>query len=102
MFPLYANILKYKVLFTIRLQLGQLEEAEKYFALSTKYGIYMPNTWAYLALINLKRGNNYNALECWKYARLNQNTEIHEEIINELNKINCSDVFLYVDVPNKI
>ncbi|XP_065364699.1 uncharacterized protein LOC135957823 [Calliphora vicina] len=82
--------------------LGQLEEAEKYFALSTKYGMYMPNIWAYLALINLKRGNNYNALECWKYARLNQNTEIHIDIINELNKINCSDVFLYVDVPNKI
>lgn len=62
----------------------------------------MPNTWAYLALINLKLGNNYNALECWKYARLNHNKEIHQEIIDELNKIKIDDVFLYVDVPKEM
>ncbi|XP_037824055.1 uncharacterized protein LOC119612332 isoform X2 [Lucilia sericata] len=81
--------------------LGQLDESAKYFALSTQYGMYMPNTWAYLALINLKCGKNYNALECWKYARLNQDTEICKEVINELNKINTSEICLYVDVPNK-
>ncbi|KAM7350289.1 uncharacterized protein ACRADG_008901 [Cochliomyia hominivorax] len=77
--------------------LNQLDEAEKYFAFTTKCGIYMPNIWAYLALINLKKGNNSNALECWKFAKLNQNTEIHEEILNELNQINYSDIFLYVE-----
>lgn len=61
----------------------------------------MPNTWAYLAIINLKLGNNYNALECWKFARINQNREIHQEIINELNKINYEDICLYVDIPNE-
>ncbi|KNC30036.1 hypothetical protein FF38_03061, partial [Lucilia cuprina] len=75
--------------------LGQLDESAKYFALSTQYGIYMPNTWAYLALINLKCGNNYNALECWKYARLNPNTEICEEVVKELNKINMNEICLY-------
>lgn len=81
--------------------MGQLDEAEKYFALGTEYNMCMPNSWAYLALINLKKGNNYNALECWKYYRLNKNTEIDEEIVKELNKIDYQDVFLFVDIPNK-
>lgn len=83
-------------------QLGHLEEAEKYFALSTKYEVFMPNTWAYLALINLKRGKNYNALECWKYARLNPEYKIHEKILNELANIDPRDIFLYVDIPNSL
>lgn len=83
-------------------QLGQLKEAEQYFAITTKSGLYMPNVWAYLALVNLKMGNNYNALECWKYAKLNPDVEIHEEILKELNKINYNDVFLYVDTPSAI
>lgn len=83
-------------------QLGQLKEAEQYFAITTKSGLYMPNAWAYLALVNLKMGNNYNALECWKYAKLNPDVEIHEEILIELNKINYNDVFLYVNIPSAI
>lgn len=82
--------------------MGQLDEAEKYFALSTEHGIYMQDVWAFLALINLKKGNNYNALECWKYVRLNRNIVIDQYILDELSKINYSDVDLFVDVPNKI
>uniref|UniRef100_A0A1A9UW01 Uncharacterized protein n=1 Tax=Glossina austeni TaxID=7395 RepID=A0A1A9UW01_GLOAU len=50
--------------------LDRLEEAEIYFAKCTRFYIYLPNVWAYLAVINLRLGQNYKALECWKYARL--------------------------------
>lgn len=32
--------------------------------------MHIPDVWGYLALINLKLGNNFKALECWKYAKL--------------------------------
>ncbi|XP_061389915.1 uncharacterized protein LOC133325102 [Musca vetustissima] len=80
-------------------QLGDLNEAEMAFANSTRYGLYLPNVWAYMALINLKQNANYQALECWKYAHLDSQTKIHSEIINELEKIDYKDVNLYIDIP---
>lgn len=72
--------------------------AEKAFAQCTQYGIYLHNIWAYLALINLKMGENYKALECWKYARLNPQEGIHEEILHELQQIDNDDIDLYIDI----
>uniref|UniRef100_A0A1B0ASD1 Uncharacterized protein n=1 Tax=Glossina palpalis gambiensis TaxID=67801 RepID=A0A1B0ASD1_9MUSC len=50
--------------------LGRLKEAKEYFADLTAFHTYNPNTWCYLALINLQLGDRDNALECWKYAHL--------------------------------
>ncbi|XP_073826825.1 uncharacterized protein [Musca autumnalis] len=80
-------------------KLDELDDAEEAFAQSTQYGIYLPNVWAYLALINLKKGENYKALECWKYARLDPAENIHPEILDELEKINHKDINLYIDIP---
>ncbi|XP_075153128.1 uncharacterized protein LOC142226796 [Haematobia irritans] len=81
-------------------KLNDLDESEKAFADATRCGLYLPNVWAYLALINLKKGENYKALECWKYARLNHNEDIHDEILQELNCINHDDINLYIDLPD--
>ena len=37
---------------------------------STNSEVHIPDIWAYLALINLRRGQNFKALEFWKYAKL--------------------------------
>lgn len=54
----------------IPLKIGDLKGAERYFANSTRYNLYVPGVWFYLAIINFKMGENYKALECWRYARL--------------------------------
>lgn len=79
----------------------EFNEAIEAFAQSTRYGIYLPNVWAYLALIHLKCNENYKALECWKYARLDTQVKIHPEILEELEQIDHKDVDLYIDIPEK-
>lgn len=66
------------------IQLDRLKEAELYFAESTLFGVYLPNVWAYLATINIRLGENYKALECWKYARL----------VNNNNKLQGSEIII--------
>jgi len=44
--------------------------ALQYFAKSTNLDTHVPNVWGFLALINLKLGENYKAVECWKYAKI--------------------------------
>ncbi|KAL9924979.1 uncharacterized protein ACN2A1_010355 [Glossina fuscipes fuscipes] len=90
---LIANIGKAKALYF----LNHLEEAELYFAEATRFTIYLPNTWAYLALINLRLGENYKALLCWEYAHLEPDVLIHEEILNELANVDIEDISLYID-----
>uniref|UniRef100_A0A1A9UW05 TPR_REGION domain-containing protein n=1 Tax=Glossina austeni TaxID=7395 RepID=A0A1A9UW05_GLOAU len=94
--------------------LGRLKEAKDYLADLTSLYAYNPNTWFYLALINLQLGDKDNALECWKYAHLNRNRirewrkidfrprkvifvvdphmHIHEDLLKELEEINLDDV----------
>lgn len=50
--------------------MGDLKSAEKYFAKATQHKLYIPGIWFYLAIINFRLGENYKALECWRYARL--------------------------------
>uniref|UniRef100_A0A1A9WW83 Uncharacterized protein n=1 Tax=Glossina brevipalpis TaxID=37001 RepID=A0A1A9WW83_9MUSC len=76
--------------------LDRLNEAEQQLALCTTYNIYYPSVWEHLALINLRLGKNYEALECWKYARLNPNIGINEDVLMELDKIDPKNIFLYV------
>uniref|UniRef100_A0A1I8PHY7 Tetratricopeptide repeat protein 18 n=1 Tax=Stomoxys calcitrans TaxID=35570 RepID=A0A1I8PHY7_STOCA len=81
-------------------RLNDLDEAEKSFAQATHCDMYLPNIWAYLGLVNLRKGENYQALECWKYARLNPKEEIHAEILHELKSINYENIDLFVDAPD--
>uniref|UniRef100_A0A1A9W422 Tetratricopeptide repeat protein n=1 Tax=Glossina brevipalpis TaxID=37001 RepID=A0A1A9W422_9MUSC len=92
-----ANVGKAKALYF----LGRLKEAKLFFAETTRFSMYLPNVWAYLAVINLRLGQNYEALECWKYANLNTDVIIHDEILNELAELNIKDISLYVDSPEK-
>uniref|UniRef100_A0A1B0FP34 Tetratricopeptide repeat protein n=1 Tax=Glossina morsitans morsitans TaxID=37546 RepID=A0A1B0FP34_GLOMM len=73
--------------------LDRLEEAEIYFAKSTRFYMHLPNVWAYLAVINLRLGQNYKALECWKYARLDPDVIFDDEILNELEKLDIETLF---------
>uniref|UniRef100_A0A1A9WUQ5 Tetratricopeptide repeat protein 18 n=1 Tax=Glossina brevipalpis TaxID=37001 RepID=A0A1A9WUQ5_9MUSC len=93
---LFKSVAKAKALY----YLGRLKEAERYLAEGTNYDLFLPNVWAGLALINLRLGENYKALECWIYARLNPDYAIDEEILDELRKIDHDNVKLYVDIPN--
>jgi len=51
-------------------KLSELEMALQYFAKSTHLDTHVPNVWGFLALINLRLGENYKAVECWKYAKI--------------------------------
>uniref|UniRef100_A0A1A9WUQ6 Uncharacterized protein n=1 Tax=Glossina brevipalpis TaxID=37001 RepID=A0A1A9WUQ6_9MUSC len=84
-------IIKTSFKFHLR-QSDQLKEAEDCFIQATSYGMYFPDVWAYLALINLKLGEYLKALECWKYARLNPNILICGEISKELVKVDCDRI----------
>uniref|UniRef100_A0A1A9ZEV4 Uncharacterized protein n=1 Tax=Glossina pallidipes TaxID=7398 RepID=A0A1A9ZEV4_GLOPL len=88
--PLIAYVGKAKTLY----YLDRLKEAELYFAESTLFGVHLPNVWAYLAAINVKLGDNYKALECWKYARLNPDCVINEEILSELGNLDVEEMAL--------
>ncbi|KAI9585895.1 hypothetical protein GQX74_001742 [Glossina fuscipes] len=76
--------------------LDRFEEAEIYFAKTTRFYMHLPDVWAYLAMINLRLGQNYKALECWKYARLDPNVIFDDEILNELGKLDI-EILLFVD-----
>uniref|UniRef100_A0A1A9ZEV3 Uncharacterized protein n=1 Tax=Glossina pallidipes TaxID=7398 RepID=A0A1A9ZEV3_GLOPL len=90
---LIANVGKAKALYF----LNHLEEAEQYFAKATRFTIYLPNIWAYLALINLRLGESYKALQCWKYAHLEPDVLIHEEILSELANVDIENISLCID-----
>jgi len=51
-------------------RLGELNKALECFITCTKFQTHVPNVWGFLALINLQLGNNLNAINCWKYARV--------------------------------
>uniref|UniRef100_A0A1A9W430 Uncharacterized protein n=1 Tax=Glossina brevipalpis TaxID=37001 RepID=A0A1A9W430_9MUSC len=93
-YPVIAYIGKAEALYF----LDRLKEAELYFAETTRFSMYLPNVWAYLAVINLRLGQNYRALECWKYAHLNSDVLINGEILNELEKFDVKDISFFVDV----
>lgn len=61
--------------------MGNLKMAETYFAKTTHYKLYVPGIWFYLAIINFKLGENYKALECWRYARL---VSLHNDYTNQM------------------
>lgn len=69
----HAQLLLIKNLFHFifnSLQLNRLEDAIVYLARSTEVDIYMPDSWGFLATINLRLGRNKTALNCWKMAKM--------------------------------
>uniref|UniRef100_A0A1B0FP20 Uncharacterized protein n=1 Tax=Glossina morsitans morsitans TaxID=37546 RepID=A0A1B0FP20_GLOMM len=92
---LIKSVIRAKALY----YLGRLKEAELDLADGTNYNLFLPNVWAGLALINLRLGDNYKALECWKYARSDPRILIDEEILAELSKVDSDNIKLYVDIP---
>uniref|UniRef100_A0A034VYE3 Uncharacterized protein n=1 Tax=Bactrocera dorsalis TaxID=27457 RepID=A0A034VYE3_BACDO len=81
-------------------RLGKYQAAEEKFSSCTNFGIHLPDVWGYLALANLKMNNTFKALESWKYAKINPNNVISEEIYSELKKIDLNEVTLIVDAPD--
>ncbi|XP_037939114.1 uncharacterized protein LOC119672193 [Teleopsis dalmanni] len=81
-------------------KMKQFEEAFEYLKKSTFQGIHMPEIWVLLALVSLQLGNNYSALECWKYANIKPDTQFSEEIYEELKNIDVRKVSLQVKRPN--
>ncbi|XP_017063051.2 uncharacterized protein LOC108102526 [Drosophila eugracilis] len=82
-------------------KLNNLDMALKYFAKSTQLETHVPNIWGFLALINLKLGENYKAIECWKYAKIEPHYSIDDVMIyEELDAIDYDTVELYIDSPN--
>ncbi|KAH8376963.1 hypothetical protein KR093_002363 [Drosophila rubida] len=82
-------------------RLDDLNKALECFIACTSAGAHMPNTWGFLALINLHLGNNVNAINCWKYARVDPSKTITDETIyEELDLIDIESVDLFVDAPS--
>jgi len=54
-------------------KVDELNKALECFISCTKFRTHVPNIWGFLALINLQLGNNLNAINCWKYARIVSN-----------------------------
>ncbi|XP_002132873.2 uncharacterized protein [Drosophila pseudoobscura] len=81
-------------------KLDNLDMALQCFANCTRSQNHVPIIWGFLALINLRLGENYKALECWKYAKIDPLLEIDDEMIfEELAAIDCDTVDMYIDVP---
>ncbi|BFF95428.1 uncharacterized protein DMAD_12833 [Drosophila madeirensis] len=81
-------------------KLNKLELALACFASCTKLQNHVPSIWGFLALINLRLGENFKALECWKYAKIDPLVAIDDEMIfEELSAIDCDSIDLYIDVP---
>ncbi|XP_030373977.1 uncharacterized protein LOC115623659 [Scaptodrosophila lebanonensis] len=80
-------------------KLQKYEKAIEYFARCTRHNTHVPDIWAHLALVNIHLGDNYAALECWKYAKIDPTKFIDDEIILELDKIDFDDVDLFIDLP---
>lgn len=51
-------------------KMENLDMALECFAKCTQVESHIPNVWGFLALINLRFGDNFKALECWKYAKI--------------------------------
>ncbi|XP_043657942.1 uncharacterized protein LOC122623079 [Drosophila teissieri] len=84
-------------------KLDQLEMALESFVSATHLDTHVPNVWGFLALINLRLGENYKAIECWKYAKIEPNYAIDDMMIyEELDAIDYDSVDLYIDVPNQM
>ncbi|KAH8324146.1 hypothetical protein KR074_000605 [Drosophila pseudoananassae] len=79
-----------------------LEVALHCFAKCTTAETHVPNVWGFLALINLKLGENYKAIECWKYAKIEPDRTIDDEMIfTELEAIDVDTIDLFTDVPGQ-
>uniref|UniRef100_A0A6P4FMA3 Uncharacterized protein LOC108052658 n=1 Tax=Drosophila rhopaloa TaxID=1041015 RepID=A0A6P4FMA3_DRORH len=84
-------------------KLDHLEMALQCFAKSTRIDTHVPNVWGFLALINLRLGENYKAVECWKYAKIEPNRSIDDLMIyEELDAIDYDSVELYIDIPSRL
>ncbi|XP_034474809.1 uncharacterized protein LOC117782012 [Drosophila innubila] len=81
-------------------KVDELNKALECFISCTRFRTHVPNIWGFLALINLQLGNNLNAINCWKYARIDPTKPITDEtIFEELNLIDVDSIDLYIDVP---
>nr|AAL68098.1 AT19020p [Drosophila melanogaster] len=84
-------------------KLDLLDLALESFANATHMDTHVPNVWGFLALINLRLGENYKAIECWKYAKIEPNYPIDDMMIyEELDAIDYDSVDLYIDAPNQM
>ncbi|XP_052854247.1 uncharacterized protein LOC128263307 [Drosophila gunungcola] len=84
-------------------KLDHLEMALQCFAKSTRIDTHVPNVWGFLALINLRLGDNYKAIECWKYAKIEPNRSIEDLMIyEELDAFDYDAVDLYIDAPGQL
>ncbi|TDG47012.1 hypothetical protein AWZ03_006593 [Drosophila navojoa] len=81
--------------------LNRLEEAIVYLARSTEVDIYIPDSWGFLATINLRLGRNKTALNCWKVAKMYPEITMCKRVYTELDKIKYSDVNLLVEDDNQ-
>ncbi|KAH8279705.1 hypothetical protein KR054_002602 [Drosophila jambulina] len=96
--PLLANYLMGKSYY----KMGNLDMALECFANCTRVESHIPNAWGFLALINLRLGENFKAVECWKYAKIEPAFGISDQMIfDELEAIDYDSVDLYVDTPRK-
>ncbi|KAH8393514.1 hypothetical protein KR200_003713 [Drosophila serrata] len=97
--PLVTNYLMGKSYY----KMDNLEMARECFANSTRGESHIPNVWGFLALINLRLGENFKAIECWKYAKIEPSYGISDQMIfDELEAIDYDSVDLYIDRPAKI
>ncbi|KAH8251381.1 hypothetical protein KR032_010250 [Drosophila birchii] len=114
--PLMVNYLMGKSYY----KLDNMEMAIECFANCTRVESHVPNVWGFLALINLRLGNNFKAVECWKYAKIVSqfclliiySFTIHfqepcysindQMIFDELEAIDYDSVDLYIDRPLKM
>ncbi|KAH8297989.1 hypothetical protein KR018_003950 [Drosophila ironensis] len=82
-------------------RIGNYSVAISCFAKCTLAGTHLPNAWGFLALINLKLGDNYKAIECWKYSRIEPDRSIDDEMIyEELDALDVDAIDLYIDAPS--
>ncbi|KAH8392459.1 hypothetical protein KR215_008905 [Drosophila sulfurigaster] len=94
---LFCNYLMGKAYY----RLYDFNKALQCFITCTSFGAHMPNIWGFLALINLHLGNNVNAINCWKYARIDPTKCITDEtIFEELELIDVDSVDLFIDGPS--
>ncbi|KAH8263509.1 hypothetical protein KR044_010013 [Drosophila immigrans] len=82
-------------------KLDDFSKALECFIACTSTGAHVPNIWGFLALVNLQLGHSVNAINCWKYARIDPtNTITDETIFEELERIDVDSLDLYIDGPS--
>ncbi|KAH8314321.1 hypothetical protein KR059_001154 [Drosophila kikkawai] len=97
--PLMSNYLMGKSYY----KMDSLDMALECFANCTRVESHIPNVWGFLALINLRLGQNFKAIECWKYAKIEPTYSINDQMIfDELEAIDYDSVDLYIDTPGRI